>query len=98
MLLERISHWSVSSSYSGLARFLRIYFVAHAIMSSTALEEDPVEQEYEWDEEDNMDEIDTSMGCSRALMSLIREIVVLASRISKVYIYILKPAPEFEFN
>ena len=61
-----------------------MYFVAHAIMSRTALEDDPIEQAYEWDEDDNLDEIDSSMGCSRALMFLIRETAALASKVSKV--------------
>ncbi|RDW67559.1 hypothetical protein BP6252_08955 [Coleophoma cylindrospora] len=53
-------------------------------MSRTALEDDPIEQSYEWDEDDNLDEIDTSMGCSRALMLSIRETAVLASKVSKI--------------
>ncbi|RDW74198.1 hypothetical protein BP5796_07640 [Coleophoma crateriformis] len=83
-LLDHISTSSTSSTYSMLQRFLRMYFVAHAIMSRTALEDDPIEQSYEWDEDDNLDEIDTSMGCSRALMLSIRETAVLASKISKI--------------
>lgn len=85
-LLDQISSAHSSSAYSVLEKFLRMYFVAHAIMSRTALEDDPIEQAYEWDEEDNLDEIDTSMGCSRALMILIRETAVLASKISKVWL------------
>lgn len=69
-----------------LEKFLRMYFVAHAIMSRTALEDDLIDQSYEWDKEDNLNEIDTSMGSSRALMILIRETAVLASKVSKVHI------------
>lgn len=89
-LLDHLSASAIPSSYSVLQKFLRMYFVAHAIMSRTALEDDPIEQTYGWDEEDNLDEIDTSMGCSRALMISIREIASLASRFSKVFLHCTK--------
>lgn len=59
-----------------------MYFVAHEIMSQTASEEDLVEQTSNWLDEDNPDEIDTLMGCSRGLMTLIRETSTLASKVT----------------
>ena len=61
-----------------------MYFVAHDIMSRTACEENILDQGFEWEGDDEMDEIDVLMGCSRELMSLIRRISELAEGLDKV--------------
>ncbi|KAJ5806850.1 hypothetical protein N7474_010442 [Penicillium riverlandense] len=62
-----------------------MYFVAHDIMTRTTSEswfEDEISQL--WSESDNLEEIDTLMGCSRGLMTLINKISVHASTKAKV--------------
>lgn len=61
-----------------------MYFVAHAIMSRTAHEDDITEQSFTWSPSDRLDEIDVLMGCSRELMDLIQRIPALASNAAKV--------------
>ncbi|PWY77330.1 Zn(II)2Cys6 transcription factor [Aspergillus sclerotioniger CBS 115572] len=58
-----------------LRKFFEMYFVAHAIMSRTASPgKRCVKGKYTWSDNDNLDEIDTIMGCSRRLMGLINDI------------------------
>ncbi|RDW61825.1 Zn(II)2Cys6 transcription factor [Aspergillus mulundensis] len=69
--------------------FFRMYFVAHDIMSHTAFDNGDADsyddgQVSPWSENDDLDEIDVLMGCSRGLMALIRRISVLASTRAKV--------------
>jgi hypothetical protein len=61
-----------------------MYFVAHDIMSRTATEDELVVQTSEWLDDDNLDEIDPLMGCSRSLMTLIRHTTTLASKVSQL--------------
>ncbi len=77
-LLDKISQ-TPELRNDKLLSFLRMYFVAHDIMSRTACDEDIVDQRCEWVEDDTIDEIDVMMGCSRSLMNLVREISSLAS-------------------
>ncbi|XRM36679.1 hypothetical protein ABZX51_000170 [Aspergillus tubingensis] len=63
-----------TANYS-LRRFFNMYFVAHAIMSRTATPQVcHGNGMFSWADNDNLDEIDTIMGCSRRLMLLINEI------------------------
>lgn len=68
-----------------LRRFLHMYFVAHEIMSRTATKDDLIDQTLEWLEDDNLEEICTMMGCSRSLMTLIRQTTTLASKVSQLH-------------
>ncbi|GCB27252.1 uncharacterized transporter C757.13 [Aspergillus awamori] len=69
-----------ASSSQGLRRFFQMYFVAHAIMRRTASPGMMYENgRYGWSENDNLDEIDTIMGCSRRLMGMINDISDLPS-------------------
>ncbi|KAJ4292360.1 hypothetical protein N0V90_009021 [Kalmusia sp. IMI 367209] len=62
-----------------LRKFCEIYFVAHDVMGRTAWEQDaPGHEHYEWDRDENYHEIDSIMGCSRELISLISQISCLA--------------------
>ncbi|RAL03210.1 Zn(II)2Cys6 transcription factor [Aspergillus ibericus CBS 121593] len=74
--LDLINHvpYNAMSSPS-LRRFFTMYFVAHAIMSRTASPgKRRGKSKYSWSEDDDLDEIDTIMGCSRRLLGLINEI------------------------
>ncbi|PWY86785.1 Zn(II)2Cys6 transcription factor [Aspergillus heteromorphus CBS 117.55] len=70
--------YRVPSNKSGscsLRRFFEMYFVAHEIMSRTAfqtIKRDGIT--HSWSDSDDLDEIDTVMGCSRRLMSLIDDV------------------------
>eukprot|EP00136_Aspergillus_niger_P005641 XP_001396348.2 Zn(II)2Cys6 transcription factor [Aspergillus niger CBS 513.88] len=69
-----------ASSSQGLRRFFQMYFVAHAIMRRTASPGMMYENgRYGWSENDNLDEIDTIMGCSRRLMGMTNDISDLPS-------------------
>jgi len=79
VLLDRVSEAESSQTRDrNLLSFLRMYFVAHDIMSRTACDEDILNHTYQWTEDTDIDEIDVLMGCSRRLMNLVREISVLA--------------------
>ncbi|PVH79121.1 MFS general substrate transporter [Cadophora sp. DSE1049] len=79
VLLDQVSNSESSQTRDGnLLSFLRMYFVAHDIMSRTACDEDIVNHSYQWTEDTDIDEIDVLMGCSRRLMNLVREISALA--------------------
>jgi gamma-glutamylcyclotransferase (GGCT)/AIG2-like uncharacterized protein YtfP len=88
-LLDKLSGYTTtnrgSNTEDSLHAFLRMYFVAHEIMSRTACEEDIVGQVYEWAEHEALDEIDVLMGCSRELMTLIRRTSMLASQLNQVW-------------
>ncbi|KAL1607857.1 hypothetical protein SLS60_002795 [Paraconiothyrium brasiliense] len=63
-----------------LRKFCEIYFVAHDVMGRTAWGDDATDFEhYEWDQDEVYREIDSIMGCSRELISLISQISCLAS-------------------
>ncbi|KGM91880.1 anaphase promoting complex subunit 1 [Paracoccidioides brasiliensis Pb18] len=69
-----------------LKRFFVMYFVAHDIMGRTGVE-DPstVEQvDHSWLEDDDLEEIDILMGCSRGLMTLISKISTCAMEKAKI--------------
>ncbi|OJI84802.1 hypothetical protein ASPTUDRAFT_119195 [Aspergillus tubingensis CBS 134.48] len=69
-----------ASSSQGLRKFFQMYFVAHDIMRRTATPGMVNENgRYGWSEYDNLDEIDTIMGCSRRLMGIIDDISDLPS-------------------
>ena len=79
VLLDRIAQGESSQIRDrNLLSFLRMYFVAHDIMSRTACDEDILNHSYQWAEDTDIDEIDVLMGCSRRLMNMVREISVLA--------------------
>ncbi len=92
-MLDKLSGYTKTNRWSNtednLLAFLRMYFVAHEIMSRTACEEDIVSQVYEWAEHEALDEIDVLMGCSRELMTLIRRTSMLASQLSQARIFFL---------
>ncbi|KAK2792421.1 hypothetical protein FQN52_003356 [Onygenales sp. PD_12] len=83
-LLEHMSQEYTESQM--LKRFFVMYFVAHDIMARTAVEDiSSVEQvDHSWLEDDNLEEIDILMGCSRGLMTLIGKISSLAMEKSKI--------------
>jgi hypothetical protein len=74
---------AVSTSES-LDAFLRMYFIAHYIMTRTAYEDGFDEEFHGWLQDDAVDEIDVLMGCSRGLMDLIQRISNLATRAKNV--------------
>ncbi|RDL33047.1 uncharacterized protein BP5553_08486 [Venustampulla echinocandica] len=78
-LLDQLSQSAGPREDSNLHAFLRMYFVAHDIMSRTACDEIDVDHSREWVEDETIDEIDVLMGCSRSLMNLVRRISTLAS-------------------
>ncbi|KAN0099341.1 Fungal specific transcription factor domain containing protein [Hyaloscypha variabilis] len=90
-LLDKLSGYTTtyrgSNTEDSLHAFLRMYFVAHEIMSRTACEEDIAGQVYEWAEHEALDEIDVLMGCSRELMTLIRRTSILASQLNQLLQY-----------
>ncbi|KAL1620897.1 hypothetical protein SLS54_005827 [Diplodia seriata] len=69
---------------AALTRFFMMYFMAHQIMSATARETSPTMPGHEWLGDDCMDEIDTMMGCSRGLLSLIDQTSTEASYYSTI--------------
>ncbi|KAL1962751.1 hypothetical protein VTN77DRAFT_9205 [Rasamsonia byssochlamydoides] len=76
---------SHSSEAEALKRFFNMYFVAHDIMGRTAFEDKwDGEGTHEWLENDDLEEIDTTMSCSRGLMSLISRISSLARERTKI--------------
>ncbi|PGH06732.1 hypothetical protein GX51_02173 [Blastomyces parvus] len=69
-----------------LKRFFVMYFVAHDIMGRTGIE-DPSgmsQVAHSWLDDDDLEEIDVLMGCSRGLMTLINKISTLATEKSKL--------------
>jgi hypothetical protein len=66
-----------------LRKFCLMYFVAHDIMGSTAVSASSESAAYTWLEDDNLDEIDPLMGCSRALLDIIRQISVIFAEASR---------------
>ncbi|GKZ47608.1 hypothetical protein AbraIFM66951_011165 [Aspergillus brasiliensis] len=65
----------IRTANGSLRRFFNMYFVAHAIMSRTATPEiSHGNGMFSWLDNDDLDEIDTIMGCSRRLMLLINDI------------------------
>ncbi|CAK41609.1 uncharacterized protein An13g02100 [Aspergillus niger] len=79
-----------ASSSQGLRRFFQMYFVAHAIMRRTASPGMMYENgRYGWSENDNLDEIDTIMGCSRRLMGMTNDISDLPSDEHMVNVHLL---------
>ncbi|RDK40323.1 MFS general substrate transporter [Aspergillus phoenicis ATCC 13157] len=85
-----------TANYS-LRRFFNMYFVAHAIMSRTATPQFcHGNGMFSWSENDDLDEIDTIMGCSRRLMLLINDISELpeAARIATALINIKQFLPK----
>ncbi|EED14059.1 conserved hypothetical protein [Talaromyces stipitatus ATCC 10500] len=73
-----------SAQMESLKRFFTMYFVAHDIMSRTAPLDYEDEPEHEWLENDDLDEIDTTVGCSRRLMTLVSQTTKLARERRKV--------------
>ncbi|EZF59930.1 hypothetical protein H104_07135 [Trichophyton rubrum CBS 289.86] len=69
-----------------LKQFFVMYFVAHDIMGRTAMEDSSEAETLEnaWLADDDLEEIDMLMGCSRGLMSLISKISNLATEKSKM--------------
>ncbi|EFR02624.1 hypothetical protein MGYG_09093 [Nannizzia gypsea CBS 118893] len=69
-----------------LKQFFVMYFVAHDIMGRTAMEDNSEAEAFEntWLADDDLEEIDMLMGCSRGLMSLISKISNLATEKSKM--------------
>ncbi|KAK2868106.1 hypothetical protein FQN49_003155 [Arthroderma sp. PD_2] len=69
-----------------LRQFFVMYFVAHDIMGRTAMEDSPETEALDstWLAEDNLEEVDMLMGCSRGLMTLISKISSLATEKSKI--------------
>ncbi|CRG83552.1 Pc22g16640 [Talaromyces islandicus] len=79
-----------SAQAESLKRFFNMYFVAHDIMSRTGRThcEDQWDDDvpsHVWLENDNLDEIDNTIGCSRRLMSLISQISALTRKKSKMF-------------
>uniref|UniRef100_A0A093VB55 C-type lectin lectoxin-Thr1 n=1 Tax=Talaromyces marneffei PM1 TaxID=1077442 RepID=A0A093VB55_TALMA len=73
-----------SAQMESLKRFFNMYFVAHDIMSRTAPLDCDDEPVHEWLENDDLDEIDTTVGCSRRLMTLVSQTSSLARQRRKV--------------
>ncbi|PGH12279.1 hypothetical protein AJ80_06793 [Polytolypa hystricis UAMH7299] len=69
-----------------IKQFFVMYFVAHEIMARTAVEDTSSEESgsFDWLDDDNLEEIDVLMGCSRGLMTLIRQIAELSVKKSKI--------------
>ncbi|KAL3424269.1 C6 zinc finger domain-containing protein [Phlyctema vagabunda] len=88
-LLESLSNYTGTHTASEkmLLTFLRMYFVAHAIMSRTANEEDFAfsdDPSCSWPDSEDMEEVDVLMGCSRELMAIIRKIPSLAAKAARI--------------
>ncbi|KAL3434166.1 fungal-specific transcription factor domain-containing protein [Aspergillus tetrazonus] len=90
--LHLIEHKGSPSSPS-LWNFFRMYFVAHDIMSRTASDDwgnnwgnkwHGDDSAQLWSDEDDLEEIDVLMGCSRSLMTLIHRTSVLAATRAKI--------------
>lgn len=76
---------SSSGETEALKRFFNMYFVAHDIMGRTAFEDKWEGPPFNtWLENDDMEEIDVTMGCSRELMSLISRISTLSQHRKQV--------------
>ncbi|KAL4902344.1 hypothetical protein BDW74DRAFT_186881 [Aspergillus multicolor] len=80
----RLMDSAVSHKTPSLWNFFRMYFVAHDIMSRTAFDNEGLDSHHDgqvspWLDDDDLDEIDVLMGCSRGLMTLIHKVSVLAS-------------------
>ncbi|PLB43364.1 MFS general substrate transporter [Aspergillus steynii IBT 23096] len=81
--LELLNHTGSHCESPSLLKFVTMYFVAHDIMSRTAAQsKTQVKRRYSWTENDDLDEIDMVMGCSRRLMSLINDISDMATELS----------------
>ncbi|OJJ68097.1 hypothetical protein ASPBRDRAFT_58147 [Aspergillus brasiliensis CBS 101740] len=87
----------IRTANGSLRRFFNMYFVAHAIMSRTATPEiSHGNGMFSWLDNDDLDEIDTIMGCSRRLMLLINDISELPvdTRIATALIEIKQFLPQ----
>lgn len=73
-----------SAQMESLKRFFNMYFVAHDIMTRTAPLDYDDEPEHEWLENDDLDEVDTTVGCSRRLMTLVSQTSSLARQRRKM--------------
>ncbi|KAL4758657.1 Zn(II)2Cys6 transcription factor [Aspergillus foveolatus] len=72
-----------------LWNFFRMYFVAHDIMSRTASDDwsnkwHGDDSAQLWSDQDDLEEIDVLMGCSRSLMTLIHRTSILAATRAKI--------------
>ncbi|PGH00990.1 hypothetical protein AJ79_08054 [Helicocarpus griseus UAMH5409] len=69
-----------------LKKFFVLYFVAHDIMGRTGVEDPSTVERVDnsWLEDDDLEEIDVLMGCSRGLMTVINKISELATERSKI--------------
>ncbi|EEH03625.1 conserved hypothetical protein [Histoplasma capsulatum G186AR] len=83
-LMAMLPHQMCESE--ALKKFFVMYFVAHDIMGRTGAEDSSEmgQEDHSWLEDDDLEEIDVLMGCSRGLMTLINKISALASKKSKV--------------
>ncbi|KAL3443239.1 fungal-specific transcription factor domain-containing protein [Aspergillus insuetus] len=68
-----------------LWNFFRMYFVAHDVMARTVSDEwDGDDNSELWSDDEDLEEIDVVMGCSRGLMTLINRISNLASTKARI--------------
>lgn len=67
-----------------LRRFCLMYFIAHDIMGHTAGGTSHEMTPYSWLDDDDIEEIDPLMGCSRGLLDIINRITALSSSINRV--------------
>ncbi|KAF2865406.1 fungal-specific transcription factor domain-containing protein [Massariosphaeria phaeospora] len=67
-----------------LRKFCLMYFVAHDIMGHTAGGSDVEPTPYTWLEDDDMEEIDPIMGCSRGLLDIINRISIISSDVKRL--------------
>jgi hypothetical protein len=66
-----------------LRKFCRIYFVAHDIMGRTAATSSVPSTLYTWLDDDDLEEIDPLMGCSRGLLDVINRISSMNSTLDQ---------------
>lgn len=66
-----------------LRKFCLMYFVAHDIMGHTAGTFGFDSTPYAWLDDDNIEEIDPLMGCSRGLLDIINRITSISSNIDR---------------
>ncbi|KAL2787903.1 fungal-specific transcription factor domain-containing protein [Aspergillus keveii] len=65
--------------------FFRMYFVAHDVMARTVTDDWEGDQNLQlWSDDEDLEEIDVVMGCSRGLMALINRISILASTKARI--------------
>jgi hypothetical protein len=66
-----------------LQKFCLMYFVAHDIMGHTVGTSGFESRPYTWLDDDNIEEIDPLMGCSRGLLDIISQITCISSDVNR---------------